>query len=760
MSRRVVTLNGADWRLGQAPPDANPDRAAWDELDRISEWLPATVPGNVQADLIRAGRLPDPTVGRQNEIAQWPDDHCWWLVRDLSLAQAPEGNSKTRQIHLVLRGVDYISDLFLDGRHLGRHEGMFSPQVYDITGLSEDKSRLAVRIAGSRWLPRNRSSRWEKVLNRIEAAGSPALGRFPDRRDTLKCQAGFGWDFCPPLRTMGLWDDVSLIVSDGLFIREVASRPSFDDDGVRLKVEVEIDAPLPRRAQIRCRLSGETFSGEPLVTERTVELTPGTSRYLAELAVTRPRLWWPWDHGCPDLYRLTVEVLDGDQILDCREELIGLRQVEMDGWTVRVNGRRVYARGANWVPADLLPGRVTEADYRALLTLARQANMNMLRVWGGGLREKRAFYELCDRLGILIWQEFPVACAFLTRYPRSPEYLRLAEAETRAIIRDLQNHPSVVVWCGGNEFSPRRNAPLIEALKQAADGDTTRPFLPVSPFGGDSHNWQVWHGYAAPAAYRRDTARFASEFGLQAPPSVAALRRFIPEGELWPPGASWSYHNAGLRKLQRYARPFLGTRQVQETSVEAFVQASQRAQAYGLQIAIEHYRRSKAKGCSGALVWQLNEPWPAISWALVSFYRELKPAYELVKRMFSPVLVSVNYALEHYHAGDPFNAEVWIINDGGNPLPACHLEVTLLDQGGQPVDRSVHTLEVAADSATIVGRIKWTLPEGDGWWVVCRLEQAGRLVAENEYDLAVHDGLGPSLGQRLWQWLTRPFIAG
>jgi beta-mannosidase len=384
--------------------------------------------------------------------------------------------------------------------------------------------------------------------------------------------------------------------------------------------------------------------------------------------------------------------------------------------------------------------------------------MNMLRVWGGGLREKRAFYELCDRLGILLWQEFPVACAFVARFPRSPEYLRLAEAEARAIVRCLQNHPSVALWCGGNEFSLRRNGPVVEALQRAVAGDTTRPFLPASPHGGDSHNWQVWHGYAAPAAYRRDTARFASEFGLQAPPSAAALRRLIPEGELWPPGPSWSSHRAGLKKLERYARPFLGTRQGRGVSLDDFCQASQRAQAHGLQIAIEHYRRRKAEGCGGALVWQLNEPWPAISWALIDFFREPKPAYDLVRRVFNPVLISANYALRRYRAGDPLSAEVWIVNDGEDPLSDCRLEVTLLDGTGQAVSRLVDRLDVAADSAEIAGRLRWTLPEGDGWRLVCRLEQRGKLVTENEYDLTVHDGLRPSLGQRLWQRLISPFM--
>ena len=755
MTRQIVTLNGSNWRLGQAPPDAGPHHAAWSELDHIAEWLPATVPGNVQADLLRAGRIPDPAFGRQNELAQWPDDHCWWLVRDLDVAPAPAGGGRA---HLVLHGADYISDLFLDGRHLGRHEGMFSPQVYDISGLLSPGSRLAVRITGSRWLPTDRSSRWEKLLNHVEALALGSLGRFPHRRDTFKCQMGFGWDFSPALCTMGLWDDVTLILSDDVFIRHVAARPSFTGSGVALAVEAEVDAQLPRRVRIRCRLSGETFAGDPLVAERSLELAPGSQLCRLDMAVPDPRLWWPWDHGRPDLYRLAVEVLDGDRVLDRVDELIGLRRVELDGWTLRINGRRVYGRGANWVPADILPGRVAEADYRHLLTLAREANMNMLRVWGGGLREKRVFYELCDRLGILLWQEFPVACAFLTRYPRSPEYLRLAEAETRAIVHDLQNHPSVVLWCGGNEFSPRRNAPLVEALRRAAASDPTRPFLPASPHGGDSHNWQVWHGHAPPAAYRRDMARFAAEFGLQAPPSVAALRRFIPKAELWPPGPSWTYHKAALDKLLRYARPFLGAQQLAQVGLDAFVRAAQRAQANGLQIAVEHYRRRKAGGCGGALVWQLNEPWPAVSWALVDFFREPKPAYDVVKRVFNPVLISADYALQPYHAGDLLHAALWIVNDTAEPLPGCRLEVTLSDASGQVAERLVHTLDVPPDSADIVGRLDWTLPAGAGWQLACRLDHQGRLLSENEYDLSVHDVRRPALGPRLWEWLTGLFL--
>jgi len=747
MARQIIDLGGDDWQVGRSPPTADPHRAAWQELEQVDEWLPATVPGNIRADLVRAGRLPDLHPGRQVEAAQWVDDHCWWLSRDFSLDLTPD-----RRVHLVLRGVDYLSDLFLNGHHLGRHEGMFSPQVYDVTRCVQADNRLAVRIVGSRWLPADRSTAWGKLLNRIESRLVGLSDRFPDRRDTLKCQMGFGWDFAPPLRTMGLWDDLFLVIGGDPFIRDLVVRQRGDEEEGRLAVMVEMDARQAAQVRVRCLLTGETFEAEPVVMERPAELLPGGNCCPVELAIHRPRLWWPWDHGQPDLYRLTVEVEGSGRLLDRVTHTVGLRQVGWENGRLSVNGRRIYARGANWVPANILPGLVNRDDYHALLTLARQANMNLLRVWGGGLREKAAFYDLCDRLGILVWQEFPFACAFIAPYPRSREYLRLVEAEARAIVRDLRHHPCLALWCGGNEFSPRRNAPLVATLQRVvAAEDPTRPFLPASPADGDRHNWLVWHHFQPPAAYRRDTALFASEFGLQAPPEVESLRRFIPAEELWPPGPAWTCHGAGLNKLWRYARPFLAGRPV---SCEEFVRASQRAQAHGLQIAIEHYRRRKAQGCGGALVWQLNEPWPAISWALLDFYRRPKPAYETVKRLFNPLLVSLDYPLQQYKGGDELCADVWLLNDRHEALDGCLVEVLLWDGQGQAVERFTCILDVAADSAAIVGQVDWLLPPGGGWRVTCRLSRGGQVLTANEYDLAVHDDLQPTPGQRLWTWLS------
>ncbi|MCL7452328.1 MAG: hypothetical protein M8467_04700 [Anaerolineae bacterium] len=775
LPRELVDLNGGEWRLGRAPDGSLPHRPAWSELSLVDQWLPAMVPGNVRADLVRAGRLPELTFGTQFKDSRWVDDHCWWFVRDWSLDLEPG-----QRVHLVLRGIDYISDLFVNGHPLGRHEGMFSPQVHPVTHLLQRDNVLAIRILGSSFLPNGRSSLWEKLLNRFEAHLGGLPGHFPDRRDTLKCQMSYGWDFAPPLRTMGIWDDVYAIISGGAWIRQLATRTEFGANQASLlaEIEIEVDGLAAWPCQIRGILQPETFAGQTLSIEQQIQVQAGTARAVLRWEVPEPRLWWPWDQGRPDLYRLVIQLADGaGRVLDTESRLVGLRRVELDGWTLRVNDRPVYARGGNWVPAHILPGLVTQADYEALLSLAQGANMNLLRVWGGGLREKRAFYELCDRLGMLVWQEFPFACAFVTRFPRSPDYLALVERESRAIVRDLRHHACLALWCGGNEFSPDRNRPLLATLRQVLDEeDPSRPFLPASPTGGDSHYWRVWHNYQPPAAYLADDASFASEFGLQAASNVQALRRFLPEEDLWPPGPSWLAHGADLRKLRRYARPFLARETPAEgvastfpgrtpgeadlPGLEAFVQASQRAQANGLQIAIEHYRRLKARGNGGALVWQLNEPWPAISWALVDYWRQPKPAYRAVQRAFQPLLISLAYPLRRYRAGDELPAWIWLIQDRDQAWPGCELEITLWDQEDRATQALRQEVDVPACTAQPIGQFSWILPAGEDWRLTCQLWRQAEVLSSNVYHLGVYDGLQPTLRQRLWAWMTNLVVPG
>ena len=771
--RNVISLNGDDWRLLQATEG------------KPGDTIPATVPGDVRLDLLRAGHLPDPFWGQNSLQGQWVDTRDWWLARDLDdLGLLPD-----RRVFLRLRGVDYVSNVYFNGRHLARHEGMFSPQLYEITKLmtvGPGKEQLlpgalAVRIAGAANLPYERGGR----LTRWRDRGEQRLGapnRWPHRRAVLKCQMGFGWDFAPDLPSLGLWDDAELIITGDVFIRDVVTRPVFPDgpDGpVRLAVTLDLDAGTHVHVEIGLNLYGLNCDAPPLMELLPVQLDAGRQQLNFELDVPEPHLWWPWDRGDQNLYTLLVTVRRRADLLDNVGQTFGLRHIRLEPnpdappesknggdvlpWIFVVNGQRTFLRGANWVPPSIFPGQVTADDYEALLDLARQANMNALRVWGGGLREKAAFYDCCDRLGLLVWQEFPLACAFVTRYPHSKEYLALVDQEARAIVRALRRHPSVALWCGGNEFDPARNKPLVETLAAAvAAEDPSRPFVPVSPSGGDRHNWDVWHGMAPVSAYRQQDSQFASEFGLQAPPVKETLLQFMPEKELWPPGPSWAHHNADWPKLWRYAAPFLGRDpdevRFDQVTLDEFVEASQRAQAHGLQVAIEHHRRRKY-ACGGSLLWQFNSPWPAIEWAIVDHYRRPKPAYQTVQRLYAPVLVSLEYAPDAYGEGSRYSPLVWVINDRVEPLPGCRLEISLETAGDFCLERAEKTFDVAADSAEVVAEFSWTLPPGTRW-VRCRLYQGEEELSFNEYDLGVHDATQPGRLQRLRSRLGERLMGG
>lgn len=759
MPRTTVDLNGSEWRLGPAPRDADPGRASWGEIEQVAEWLPATVPGNVQADLVDLGQLPDPNRAYDARAFRRAGERSWWLTRRFPSICAP--GDRTR---LIVRGMDYVGDILLNGQFLGRHEGMFAPQEHEITHIQQAENRLAIRLLGMKWLPRGRSTPWGKLLNRTEARWGGLPGDYPHRRDTLKCQMQFGWDFAPPLLTMGLWDDVYVACSGSTYIHSMHTsfEPARPGAGPSLAIHLILDSPASREVRLVARLQGETFSQPEQESDRDATLRPGRSPVAIQVPVLEPRLWWPWDLGEPNLYRLTVEVWDEEHLLDSLSRTIGLREFRVEDYRLRANGQPLYARGANWVPAGLFPGRVTAQDYARLLGMARNANMNMLRVWAGGLREKRAFYDQCDRLGLLVWQEFPFACAFLTRFPRSPDYLGLVRDEAQGIVRDLRHHACLAIWSGGNEFSVHRNAQLVNTLRNvAAVEDPGSTFLPVSPNGGDHHNWLVWHGHLPPSAYRRDDAHFASEFGLQSPPSTESWSGFLSSDQQWPPGDAWRLHGAGLGKLWRYARPFLPdplhecrNSRWTETTPEAFVHASQQAQLHGLKIAIEHFRRRKAAGCGGVLVWQLNEPWPAISWAVIPFWGEPKPAYRALHQLYSPLFVSLAYPLRDYSGGGRFSAEVWVINDTAADWPGCALHAALYDENGRRVEVTSWPVDVPASSAAAAARVNWQLPEGNRWLVSCSLSRCGKVVATNQYDLGHLDDIQPTPGQRLWRWLT------
>ncbi len=750
----VIDLGGDDWQFASVPA-----RPLWqcDDLHLAQDWLPATVPGNAEADLLSAGRLPDPYWATSNEAGRWVENLDWWYRRE---AVIPLGEGQ--RAHLVMRGVDYHSAVYVNGRLLGCHEGMFSQQVYDVTDLlrqGDGKLDLAVRLWGAHALPKQRLSLWQRIGNAVAGRVFSNGGPFPDRIETLKCQMSFGWDFAPRLPTVGIWDDAELVVSGPVFVSDVWVRATSQGSCADVRVLLGLDAAQPCLALLALSVEAENcHDAEPLVVSFAAKLRQGHQETGCSFQLPSPRLWQPWDRGEANLYRLQARVTPDDGALPSETIThFGVRSVSMandpghagkaEQWPLIVNGEPEFVRGLNWVPLDALPGRVRGEHYAAMIARAKQANANMLRVWGGGLREKRAFYDLCDREGMLVWQEFPLACPNLRTYPRQATFMDKAAGEAASIVRQLRNHPSVVLWCGGNEFSPRQNRALVERLQRAVqENDGTRPFRPSSPSPGDNHNWRVWHRYAPVADYRKEGSPLVSEFGLQSAPARRSLQKFIPDDALWPPGSVWRYHNAEIKKLWRYARALLRDG---NAGLEGFIEATQATQALGIQALVEHMRRRKPMA-SGVIVWQLNEPWPSICWSVIDFFSEPKAAYHVVERVFSPLLISVEYDIRKHGPGEAVAAAIWLINDTMAALTRC--EVRLLLNNAE-LHRQQADME--PNSSKRVGSLRFMLPHGPPPWVLrAELWQEDSLLSWNEYDLSYYDGETMPPVQRLIALVT------
>ncbi len=749
--------SGAVWQFGAVPAQPWPGPETPD-LARVQTWRSAITPGQVHSDLLAHGLLEDPFVGENLRQAAWVDACDWWYRTVLDLDLAPN-----QRAFLTFHGLDAYAAVFLNERPALRVAGMFAPHTIELTShIRPGKPlALAVRLTGPTGWPQPRYSRWESLLLALErASGAGAvLGPIPERLYHLKAPMQFGWDFAPRLRTVGIWDETTLRASGPAAILDLRPPTPARQDAPPWRCELEVDALAAAAVRIELTIQPANFDGPAWTHSAPRQLKAGRQN----LALTLPPLdlapWQPWERGFPHLYWLQVALFDAGSslLLDRRRLRFGHRQADWaetagpgsPRWRLQVNGQPLFVRGANWTPADALPGRLRPPAYARLLQAVRDAGINLLRVWGGGLREKAAFYGLCDELGLLVWQEFPFACLFLARFAHDLAWLDRVEVETQGIVRALRHHPSIVTWCGGNEFGVRRNRRLVQRLaRAAAQEDHTRPFLPASPDRGDVHDWAVWHGYAPLRDYQRQTAPFCSEFGLSALPDAASLAQFIvPADQPLLDGPAWRWHGAEAAKLRHYAALAGAPR----ANLEGLIAATQRAQAAGLQTAVEHLRRRKAV-CGGFAFWQFNEPWPAIAWSVLDFYGRPKLAYGRLQRILQPVLICLAYELPVRARPAALSGAVWIVNDTQQPLDGL---TWLAWSGGQLAGQG--TAAVGADESQPVGVL--TVPlTGPADFLRLELRQAGRLLASNEYDLGLVDLPPAPWRLRVRRWLAERLL--
>lgn len=686
-------------------------------------WRAATVPGTVYQDLLAHGLIPDPHVGLNEAEVQWvaERDWCYRCRFDLSLATLGP------QTDLVFEGLDTFAEVWLNGRRILASDNMFVPaRVAVAAALREGSNLLEIRFESA--LRKGREQ--EAKFGRRHLWNGDA-----SRLYVRKAQYHYGWDWGPVMLTAGPWQPVWLH-SYAARIDDLESTVWLSEslDAARIDLRTAIvGAEEVAQGVIEHRLYDPTGN---LIAEQRAPLTPDCE---ASLPLAQPELWWPAGHGAQPLYRLETIVRTGDRVLDRVARRIGLRRLRLVQEPVagerglsfyfEVNGKAIFTGGANWIPDDTLLNRISPARYRERVQQAVAGNMLMLRVWAGGIYESEAFYDACDELGVLVWQDFLFACGL---YPAHEAFLASVEAEARAAIRRLRHRASLALWCGNNEdYAIAESIGLYGAGKDMArfdaraiyEGllptlcarlDPQRPYWPGSPYSpsstvtlnsddatvGDRHSWEVWHKEMLPYQhYQKVEARFVSEFGMQAHPSLDVLEAAIPEAERFPLSRTMTAHNKagsavfpdGHRRLAVYVADTLNA----GPSLAESVYATQFVQAEAMRYAYQDFRRRwqqpGARAVGGALVWQFNDCWPVTSWAVIDSAGVVKPAWHTIRRALAPCALAVRAT-----AGQ---AVICLMNSTTEAV-AARLELAVYGLTGACYVATQHDGEAAANAST------------------------------------------------------------
>jgi len=622
-------------------------------------WLPAKVPGSVHLDLMALDLIPDPGYGDNEIKVQWVAETDWEYFREFEI----DADLLTcQQVFLVCEGLDTLAEIFLNERLLGKTDNMFRHYRWDVKPyLHEGSNRILVRFTS----PVNYIT--EQLGKRYLICGSQSIEGGTYLR---KAACHFGWDWGPKLPAIGIWKDIRLEGRNTARLVDIHIRQRHQDGVVSLDAHLSVDRWQETALTAVVRLTA------PDATSQEVSSTIADKDQVLRMDVQKPQLWWPNGYGAQPLYQVEVELWSGQRLVDKRIYKIGLRTIELrqeaDAWgksfTFVVNQVPIFAKGSNWIPAETFFTRITDLSLDHFLKSAALAHQNMLRVWGGGYYEDDRFYELCDRYGILVWQDFMFACGI---YPLDDEmFTANVRQEVVEAIHHLRNHACLALWCGNNEMEQGWTTwgwdlPVWQSLKQqfekffyqtlaeiVAEEDPDTAYWPGSPssgvpfenpngeFQGDAHYWDVWHGRKPFSAYKDQYPRFMSEFGFQSLPPLETIQTCTPADE-WNLTSYIMEHHQRSPQGNALIVAQMGEHYRMPKDFSAWVYMSMVLQAEGIRSGVEHWRRNKHR-VSGTLYWQLNDCWPVVSWSSIDYYGRWKALHYAARRFYAPVLVSID----------------------------------------------------------------------------------------------------------------------
>lgn len=686
-------------------------------------WSDAKVPGTVHQDLLNHNRIPNPFYGMNEEAVQWVENEDWMYRTSFVV---DEHQLSRDAAVLEMDGLDTYADVFLNGALILRSDNMFVGHKVQVKPvLRKGVNRLLVRFR----------SPVKEVLPQLQTNGFdyPASNDHSPWRTsvyTRKAPYSYGWDWGIRLATCGIWRPVRLVFSD---VARIEDYYVCQDAVTQAKADVdnrlEINNVTSSTVSALLKIDYHYSDSDTKEIRKHIELRPGANTVSLPVSIENPHLWMPNGWGEPSLYKFTASLsVDGVEIAK-QERNVGLRTVRvvMDddehgkSFYFVVNGKPMFAKGANFIPDDALLPNVTQERYKRIFEDVKAANMNMLRVWGGGIYEDDEFYDEADRNGILIWQDFMFACS---SYPHDPLFVGRVESEAEYNIKRLRGHASLAMWCGNNEiYEAMRywgwqrkysaeafaemecgyNVLFRELLPQMVERlDGTRFYMHSSPYEanwgrpnswktGDSHNWGTWHGRKPFESFDTDVPRFMSEYGFQAFPEMKTIRTFAEEKDFELESPVMNAHqkadigNALIRQTMRlyYRVP---------EQFEDLVYVGLVLQGQGMRHGIEAHRRNRPY-CMGSLFWQLNDSWPVVSWSSIDYYGNWKALMYQSKRAFAPILINA------IKEGDDLC--VYLVSDELQDHDGVWLDVELMDFDGKVHGKWTQSGMLAANSSVL-----------------------------------------------------------
>ncbi|MEO8174741.1 MAG: sugar-binding domain-containing protein [Sediminibacterium sp.] len=696
-SQLTQDLSGFKWKMKMMLPGegvkAGLNKLPPEDIETLV-WNSAHVPGDVYSDLWKVGVIDDPYFGRNSVRAQWVQQYEWWYSCQFNVTQ----DLSDKVVRLDFESVDYACDVWLNGEYLGNHEGAFSSFSFDINKmLRSSKDRL-------------KSSN----LLMVRLAPPPAVNAHVAGRKT----PWFG-DYWRDLTPFGITGPVKMVYTAQSRITDVYIKTKIEGTNTataELQVEVENTGKVPKEMTFASSISGQNFKSDEILTNFTALVQPGKHIIKKTVSINDAQFWWPWDLGKPNLYTCKISLLEGKINNDFKELTFGIREVKMD-WnpgftrdevsfprTTMINGKKIFIRSACWGgPPDIFVGRTTEEKYRKLIQLAKDANMNNIRIFGWHPPEIPLFYKLCSEAGLTIWQD--VVPLGTGNIPQDEAFLNKILDEAEAVIKARRNYPSLIMMEGGEEMFLRSGDPkftrkFLESLGARLQQNVDLPFVPDSPLTDEPSQEagykpkEAVHALAyfynmghAPMEewYSKLDFPIVPELAITSVPNVESIKKFIPKDEIWPPGLSWGHHWADLDRLRAQNFDAFGSEKT--GSLQEFVDATQDAQGIIFQLSIEHFRRNKPH-TSGIALCHFITYWPDMKWGFVDNYQQPKRSYYYVQTAYQPVLINVQFEKRRWLNTEPFKGKIWIVNDFYQQYNNCTASYTITNSKNEVLKKA------------------------------------------------------------------------